>query len=222
MLFRSVMNTVQFEYAIAAAYRVGRVDVIASYGRTSQHPLASGGFSEVASDIVEIGVGLPVVVLAGLGRHAAPPVIATGVRLAYLDLYDFWQSPLLAPRTLLRLETPVQATVPLGRFARLADDTTARRPRPESARAEADRTIALVARAWPRLLVLRQEGAWPNADVDPPVQMEIDAELGFRLAGPRSYAELLLEFFTTQDTERRRGEPTPLTTFGITARMGLR
>ncbi len=182
---RWVMHAVQFEYEVRAAVRLGPVDLVARYGRTSQHPLSSGGISEVSSDILEMGIST--------NRQT----VSTGIRVAYVDLYDFWQSPLSAPRTALRTELPVELAVPFG-------------------------GLTFVARAWPRLLVLRQAGAWPYADVDPPVQMEIDTELGIQFAGSRSYAEILVEVFTTQDSEQGRGEPSPLTTVGFTARIGVR
>ena len=182
---RWVMHAVQFEYEVRAATHLGPVDLVARYGRTSQHPLSSAGISEVSSDILEVEVS------------TYRRTISSGVRLAYIDLYDFWQSPLSAPRTLLRLEVPVELEFPF-------------------------RGFTLVARTWPRILVLRQTDAWSYADIDPPVQMEIDAELGVRVGSARSYAEFLLEVYTTQDSEQRRGEPSPLTTVGLTARIGVR
>ena len=180
------MNALHFEYGAVVAWRLPPV-VAFEYGRTSHHPLR-GGYSEVSSDIVELSVyGDPL-------RWRRGSVL-TGVRLAHVDLYDFWKSPLLRPRTRFRLEAPVEAVWKL--------------PREE---------LAIVARVWPRLLVMRREGAWPYAQVEPPVQTEIDIELGIRFER-RSGIELLLEFHSTADTEQVHGEPAPLTTLGIVARV---
>jgi hypothetical protein len=95
------MNAVQYEYGLYAGYRLahlellGPVDLLAEYSRTSQHPLRSG-FSQVASDVLGIGAALPRVV-----RDWG--AIETSIRGAYIDLYDFWQSPLPEPRTRWRL-----------------------------------------------------------------------------------------------------------------------
>jgi len=206
-----VMNAVQYEYAVTLAAHLGSIDLMTRYGRSSQHPLSGGGFSEVSSDVIEIALAPPAITLPGfagpsnaprrepsvIGPRTAPKGrLQTELRVAYLDLFDFWQSPLLPPRELGRVTTVVDLEIP-------------------GLPADAH----LVARAWPRVVLLRQEGARPYADTEPPIQMEIDAEAGLRLGGA-AFVEVLLELYHSRDSEQRRGEPAPLTTFGVTLRLG--
>lgn len=184
------MNAVQFEYGVIAATRVGRSHVAFEYGRTSQHPLR-GGYSEVSADIVELAVYCP-------ERHVGRSAWAVGVRAAWLDLFDFWQSPLLAPRTAMRFELAIEGAAAMGLLG-----------------------IDAVWRLWPRLIVTRAEGAWPYAHIEPRAQAELDAEVGVRISG-RSAVEVLLELYATADSEQLRGDPAPLTTFGIALRMATR
>ena len=188
------MNALQFEYGIIVAARTRSNHRIAlEYGRTSQHPFRRG-YSEVSLDIVELSFQLDRVTLGGPGVGGE---LDGAIRLAYIDLYDYWESPLAAPRTRFRIEVPVESSFDLGGG------------------------LALVARAWPRLLFLRQERAWRYANVEPTVQTEIDAEVGLRF-DRRSGLELLIELFSTGDTEQVYGEPAPLTTLGLVARIGTR
>ena len=187
------MNALQFEYGIILAARTPANNRLTfEYGRTSQHPFRAG-YSEVSLDVVELAFYLDPVTFGARARGE----LDVGVRLAYVDLYDFWDSPLLAPRTRYRVEIPVEGSLRLGGG------------------------LSVVARAWPRLLVLRQDRVWPYANVEPPVQAEIDAELGVRF-DRRSGLELLIELFSTGDTEQVRGESAPLTTLGLVARIGTR
>jgi hypothetical protein len=85
-----MMNAVQFEYGIFAALRVGDIDLLADYSRTSQHPFRDQ-YSQVASDLLRAGA---------LGRMEPAPGLEIQVALhgAYSDLFAFWQSPLPRPR----------------------------------------------------------------------------------------------------------------------------
>lgn len=150
-----------------------------------------GGYSEVSTDFIQLSV------------YAEPltwprGALLTGLRFAHVDLYDFWDSPLRRPRTRYRVEVPLE-----GRWE------------------PASQGLLIVARAWPRILFMRAEGAWEYAKIDPPVQTEIDAEVGIRFER-RSAIELVLEFYSTADSEQVRGETAPLTTLGVTARIGTR
>jgi hypothetical protein len=208
-----VMNAVQYEYAVTVGARLGGIDLMTRYGRTSQHPLVGGGFSEVSSDVVEVAIAPPALTFPGFRSRSGaarrePGVIGPRVvpraelqselRIAYLDLFDFWQSPLLPPRELGRVTTVLDLEIP-GLPA----------------------GSSLVARAWPRVLLLRQDETWDYADTEPRIQMEIDAEAGLRLGGA-AFVELLLELYHSEDSEQRRGEAAPLTTFGVTLRLGTR
>jgi hypothetical protein len=188
------MNALQFEYGVAVGLRTPQNHRFAlEYGRTSQHPFR-GGYSEVSLDIVEASFYHRPVLLGGSGPCGQ---IDAGVRLAYVDLYDYWGSPLSAPRARFRLEIPIESSWDLNGGTNL------------------------VARAWPRLLFMRGERAWWYANIDPPVQIEIDAEIGVRLERV-SGIELLVEYFFTRDTEQVSGEPAPLRTLGLIARIGTR
>ncbi len=150
-----------------------------------------GGYSEVSTDLVQLSVYAEPLTWRRL-------TLLTGLRFAHVDLYDFWDSPLHRPRTRYRVEIPLEGRWELPPHG-----------------------LVIVARAWPRVLLLRTQGAWEYAKIDPPVQTEIDAELGIRLER-RSAIELVLEFYSTADSEQIRGEAAPLTTLGVTARIGTR
>jgi hypothetical protein len=185
------MNAVQFEYGVIAATPIGGFNVALEYGRTSQHPLR-GGYSEVSADILEIAV-------YGPRFHLSRSSWDVGVRAAWLDLFDLWQSPLLAPRTAARFELPVAGSASIAILPGLE----------------------AVWRLWPRLILTRVEDAWPYADTRPRVQTELDAEAGIRFSR-HSALEILIELFRTADSEQLRGEPAPLATLGIVVRMATR
>lgn len=192
------MNAVQFEYGVIAALRLPAPfrSVGLEYGRTSQHPLRSG-YSEIAADVVRASVWL-----GNMGRLLRPDGrwrVLTGASVSYLDLYDFWESDLLRPRTRYRLTAPVDITIGLTHAATAA--------------------VELFLNARPNLLFLRQEDVQPGTNLNPPVQFELDSELGIRFSG-HGRIELGLELYTTRDTEQRRSEPAPLTTVGVVVRVG--
>jgi hypothetical protein len=186
-----LMQAVQFEYGVVGAVFVPVVSssVTVGYGRTSQHPLL-GTFSEVSSDVVEIGVWPE---LSFLEFHNAS--IHPSLLIAFIDLFDFWQSPLRAPRTALRVEPMISAELSV------------------------INQIAVFANLYPRVLFLRTTGQWPYADVDPPVQMELYAEAGVRFAHTAE-TELYLYLVSTEDSERLRGEPSPTFVAGVGVRFG--
>lgn len=185
------MNAVQFEYGVIVATPIGELNLALEYGRTSQHPLR-GGYSEVSADILELAV-------YGSRFRLARSWWNIGVRAAWLDLFDFWQSPLLAPRTAARFELPLEGSAPVAILP----------------------GFEAVWRLWPRLILTRAEGAWPYSDTRPRVQTKIDAEAGIRISND-SAVEILIELFCTADTEQLRGEPAPLATLGIVVRMATR
>ena len=199
------MNSVQFEYGLIAAVRLPQPfrSIALEYGRTSQHPLRSG-YSEISSDVVGAGVWLETLRVGGWYDDAGvrPPgrtTIDLGLRASWIDLYDFWESELLRPRTRVRIAAPVEVVVDLVEIG--------------GAKVQAMLT------GEPRLLILRTVEVQPGTDLDPLVQMEIDAELGLRIRG-RARWEVAVELYSTQDAEQRRTEPSPLTTLGIVARIG--
>lgn len=183
------MNAVQFEYGIVSTFRIS-TGVFGSieYGRTSQHPLR-GGFSEVSSDVVEASITAKL-----LNRQRSK--LDAGLRVAYIDLYTFWESPLRKPRTAIRVEPVVD-------FSRTATE----------------HGIQLVMRAWPRVIYTRQTGAWEYARLTPRVQTELDLEVGVRVERSIGF-EMLLEVYATPDSEQLRDEAAPLTTLGIVLRAG--
>lgn len=191
------MNAVQFEYGIYAGIRLGRLIRSASieYARTSQHPFRSG-FSEIASDVVAAGLWPDRLVRRSAGGKEM--TFHTGAVVSHVDLYDFWQSTLKKPRTLLRFTVPLKATI------QLVESNAGR--------------IGVAVQTEPRLLILRTEGINDSADVVPRAQAEIDLEAVLFLAGDARF-EAGIEFFTTQDSEQRRTSSSPLTTLGFVFRV---
>ena len=199
------MNAVQFEYGLIAAVRLPRPfrSITLEYGRTSQHPLRSG-YSEISSDVVSAGVWLETLRVGGLcddivARPHGQTTIDLGLRASWIELYDFWESDLLKPRTRLRIAAPVEIVVDLIEIG--------------------GAKLQAVLAGEPRLLFLRSDEVEPGTDLDPLVQMELDAELGLRVRG-RAKWEVAVELYSTHDTEQRRTEPSPLTTLGIVTRIG--
>lgn len=185
------MHSIQFEYGIAVGFSPfdAPLSMSAEYARTSQHPLM-GGFSEVSSDIVSLGLWYD------FDGSSERPDAIFGAKLEYVDLFDFWQSTLEAPRTAFRVEGHLHASYAV-----------------RSAPA-----ITLFGRLYPRLLFLRSEGQWEYADIDPWVQLEGEGELGAAFtAGAR--VELFAFFYATQDTEQRKGEAVPSTVSGLGIRF---
>ncbi|MCK4513788.1 MAG: hypothetical protein KAU31_00950, partial [Spirochaetaceae bacterium] len=125
--------------------------------------------------------------------------IDLGLRVSWIDLYDFWESELLRPRARVRITAPVEIVADLVQIG--------------------GAKLQAVLAGEPRLLFLRTVEVQPGTDLEPLVQMELDAELGLRVRG-RARWEVAVELYLTQDTEQRRTEPSPLTTLGIIARIG--
>ncbi|MFW6213584.1 MAG: hypothetical protein ACOC8L_11850 [Spirochaetota bacterium] len=185
------MHSIQFEYGVAAGFAPFEVplSMTVEYARTSQHPLMAG-FSEVSSDILSAGAWFE------HNPRRSPLSAVVGARFEYVDLFDFWQSTLRAPRTAFRLEGHLHGSYTL--FERPA--------------------VLAFLRLYPRLLVLRTEGQWAYADVDPGVQTEGEGELGLALIG-RARVEFFGFFYATQDTEQRRGEAVPSAVSGLGVRF---
>ena len=199
------MNAVQFEYGLIAAVHLAQPfrSITLEYGRTSQHPLRSG-YSEVSSDVISAGVWMETLRIsrhcddAGALLHGQT-TIDLGLRASWINLYDFWESELLRPRTRVRIAAPVELVLDLVEIG--------------------GAMLQVVLAGEPRLLILRTGEVQPGTDLDPLVQMEVEAEIGLRVRG-RARWEVVVELYSTQDTEQRRTEPSPLTTLGIVARIG--
>jgi hypothetical protein len=191
------MNAVQFEYGIVVGARLPAPLRSASleYGRTSQHPLRPA-YSEVSADIVRAAVWART--LCPRGPAGSRGRVTVGLSVGYLDLFEFWESDLLRPRTLLRGSVPLEAAMPLLQLP--------------------GGTVNLYLAAEPRLLLLRASGVAAGTDLEPPVQLELDAELGVQLQG-RARTEIGVEVFSTSDTEQVRGTASPLTTVGVVFRV---
>jgi hypothetical protein len=192
------MNAVQFEYGLIAATRLPEPfrSATVEYGRTSQHPLRAG-FSEIASDVIRCSVWFMTFRPDRLFSQRS--IINLGIAVSWIDLYDFWGSDLLRPRTRVRAAVPYEVTLDLV-------ETGAAR-------------LQLFAAGEPRLLVLRSAEVQPGTDLQPGVQLELDAELGLRVRG-HARLDLALEIFTTRDSEQRRDEASPLTSLGFVIRTG--
>lgn len=121
-------------------------------------------------------------------------VLTGGLRGAFVDLLPGWQSVLAKPRTALLIEPVVELQTAAG-------------PRAE-----------FFARLYPRVHVTRTSGQWPWAVVEPRVQYEIDAELGFRSVGS-TRVEILLDLYATPDSEQVRGAASPVLTAGVAVRF---
>ncbi len=108
------MDAVQFEYGIHLAYRIGSVDLLGEYSRSSFHPFrddADENYRINTADYVRFGV-MPPPVLVG-------PVELEGfVRTGWLDLFDVWGAPYARPRAAWKTTFSTWAEVPVSRRVR--------------------------------------------------------------------------------------------------------
>ncbi len=89
------MNAVQFEYGLTAAFDAAFFHLLLEYSRTSQHPIEGRpALSQATTDALKTGFTVPTL---NLDVNTA---LDFSFRTGFVDLFDFWQSPVPKPRTL--------------------------------------------------------------------------------------------------------------------------
>lgn len=183
-----MMNAVQLEYGVFVALRMARLarlDLVGEYSRTSQHPFRDQ-YSQVASDVLRGGA---------LARARLPLDVESllSLRVAYVDLFDFWESPLPKPRACCLLTPELWLLRPLGSLGR----------------GRARVGVAAAGEGHLDWVFLRRGGQGVNASF----------RAGARLTLKSLSLDLYLDGFASDDTEIRDDRTTPAGLLGWGVRL---
>ncbi|MFW5995614.1 MAG: hypothetical protein ACOCRN_05830 [Spirochaetia bacterium] len=202
--FAWLMNSVQFEYGIHAAFALSpRLRLLGEYSRASNHPFieSSGGYtiSTVAYDRIALGAGVPGMRFAREGR------ISASLRLAYAKLWDFWEArDVDATRVEWLLRGGIQATHPLPPGISPVEDTM------------------IFAELYPDLFTQRNLERYEAAALDRGFDANFAGSLGLRFGHRHTsrHIDIYLDTFISRDSEMVRNEPFPVGLVGLGVRTG--